>query len=261
MNTKEQKLVELLKSMQKKYGVLGVKAEFESEGARLEELMRLKDIASRAGVILALKIGGPEDVWGIHQARRIGVHEIVAPMVESSYALKKFLEAFEKHVPKSERDDVVAAVNIETAQSYADIDRIIEIGKAKGLHGITVGRVDLAGSLGLDRNLIDSPKICEITESVCKKARVAGLRTVIGGAIENGSRTFIKKLVDANLLDRFETRKIIFGAAHAMANYEDAVKDAHRFEKGWLENKQDHYNAILAEDAERIPMLKNRIGE
>ena len=261
MNQKEQKLVELLVSMQKKYGILGVKAEFEAEGARLEELMRLKDIASRAGMGIALKIGGPEAISDILRARLVGVAEIVAPMVESSYALLKFLDAFNKHVREDERVHVIPAVNIETIQSYRDLDKILEVGKAKGLHGVTVGRVDLVGSMGLGRKDANSHEIFEITKTICEKAKNAGMRTVVGGSIEKESEEFIKKLVGANLLDRFETRKIIFDAKLALKDYKSAVKDAHRFEDGWLENKRDHYQRIADEDKERIPMLKKRITE
>lgn len=260
MNTKEKELVALLKTMREKYGVLGVKAEFEAEGTRITELMRLKDVASRAGVILAVKIGGPEDVWGILQARQVGVSEIVAPMVESAYALEKFLDAFKKHVTEDEREETVAAVNVETAQTYGNIDALIEVGKKQGLHGVTVGRVDLIGSMGLKRDSINSPKVFKITESICKKAKAAGLRTVMGGGIEKDSKDFVRKLTDANLLDRFETRKIIFNAKAACADYENAVRDAHRFDKIWLLNKQDHYSAIAGEDKAMFEKLDKRIA-
>lgn len=260
MNKQERTLVSHLETMRRKYGVLGVKAEFEAEGTRITELMRLKDVASRAGVILALKIGGPEDVWGILQARQVGVAEIVAPMVESAYALEKFLDAFGKNVPEDERDETVSAVNVETSQTYANIDALIEIGKNKGLHGVTVGRVDLIGSMGLKRDSINSPKVFKITEAICKKAKAAGLRTVVGGGIENASLDFIRKLVDADLLDRFETRKIIFDAKTALLDYENAVRDAHRFDKIWLLNKQSHYAAIAREDEAMFEKLDRRIA-
>jgi len=261
MNVRERNLADLLKAMRTKYGVLGVKAEFESEGTRLEELMRLKEVASSAGAVLALKIGGPEDVRGIHDARKVGVHEIVAPMVESAYGLKKFLEAFLKYVPKDEREEIVAAVNIETIQSYKDLDNILQVGKAQGLHGVTIGRVDLAGSMDLGRAGIDSPEIFKITKTICAKAKKTGLRTVVGGQIEAGSLEFISKLVDAGVLDRFETRKVIFDARLAIADYKNAVRDAHRFDKIWLENKRDHYANIANEDSHRFPMLEKRINE
>ena len=263
MNTKERELVALLKTMREKYGVLGVKAEFEAEGTRMPELLRLKDVSSKAGGILALKIGGPEDVWGIEQAMDVGVDEIVAPMVEGSYALKKFMDAFKKVVNEDEREDTVAAVNVETAQTYGNIDALIETGVKNGLHGVTVGRVDLIGSMGLKRDSINSPKVFKITESICRKAKAAGLRTVVGGGIEKESFDFIRKLTEANLIDRFETRKIIFDAKVAASDqkkYEDGVRDAHRFEDMWLHNKQGHYSKIAGEDKANFEKLAKRIA-
>ena len=263
MNKIEKGLVGLIKNM-KVLGALGVKAEFEAEGTRKQELHWLKDIAGEAGVRVALKIGGAEDVWGIEQAMEVGVNEIVAPMIESAYGLLKFLEAFKKKVPEEERNEVIAAVNIETEQSYNNIDSIIEVGLAHGLHGVTVGRVDLAGSLVCStekgRPLIVSPQVCKMTRAVCEKAKAAGMRTVVGGSIENTSRDFLDELVSDGLLDRFETRKIIFDAKVAIGYYQEAVLNAHRFELGWLENKQNYYKGIAEEDAERIPMLKKRVG-
>ena len=58
MNAHEKKMVEILKDLRDNHGVTEVKAEFESEGTRLNELMRLKDVALTAGLNIALKIGG-----------------------------------------------------------------------------------------------------------------------------------------------------------------------------------------------------------
>lgn len=259
MNAKEKQLTKLLKEMKISLGVLGTKAEFEAEGTRFSELLRLKDLSVKADVKVSLKVGGPEDIWGILQARQIGVDEIVAPMVENAYSLSKFLDAIKKHVPEDEKEDVVIAVNVETINAFNDIDNILKIGKENGLESVTVGRVDLVGSMGLGRKDINSDRIFEITKSICQKAKAVGMRTVIGGGIEKASYFFIEKLFSHNLLDRFETRKIIFNANVAIYAFDEAVLTAHRFELLWLENKQNFYNSILAEDASRIPMLKKRV--
>src|SRR3989338_6075428 len=93
MNILERKMVAALQDLKENHHVVGVKAEFEAEGTRLEEAMRLKEVVTRAGLDLTIKIGGCEAIKDMYEARVIGVSRIVAPMVESAYALKKYLAA------------------------------------------------------------------------------------------------------------------------------------------------------------------------
>ena len=263
MNARERELATLLNEMRRDFGVVAVKAEFEAEGTRLRELMRLKEIASKIGMNVALKIGGPEDVWGILQARDVGVSDIVAPMVESAYGLKKFLGVFNKYIPEDEREECKAAINVETVQAYNDLDNILKVGKELGLHCVTIGRVDLTGSLGWGRDKIDSLDTYAIVESICARAKKAGFRVTMGGGVESGSWSFIGSLVAVGVLDRFETRKIIFDVSSKLmvepVRYEAAIKSAHLFDLKWLENKRAFYSSIAEEDAHRIPLLQKRI--
>ncbi len=251
-------MVEVLTDLRDNYGAVDVKAEFESEGARLNELMRLKEIASRCGMGIVLKIGGPEAIRDIFDAMTLGVSGIVAPMVESAYALQKFLEAIAKHVPEDAKSDIAFAVNVETIQAYQNLDRMLALPGAHQLSRITVGRVDLCGSLDLGRQEINSEKIFEITKGICEKTRAAKLSPTIGGAITPEAIPFIRQLVDANLLDRFETRKIIFSASKGLEDAAESLRRANRFELQWLCNKHDYYHVISVEDKERIRMLEKR---
>lgn len=259
MNRKERELVALLEMLRDTYDAVSVKAEFEAEGTRFEELLRLKEIVERARMNLVLKIGGPEDVWGILQARRVGVSHIVAPMIESDYALKKYLEAADKHIPDDERDSLILGINIETAAAVSNLTRILDTGKKMGLQSVTVGRVDLVGSYGFGRDSINSERMFEVTKKICHEARRAGIHTAIGGGIERGSHSFLQDLISQKLLDHFETRKIVFSARQNPSLYENAVRHAHRFELGWLINKQQMHQMAGNEDAERIQMLEKRI--
>lgn len=261
MNSLEYKMVELLLDMKKNYGVIDLKAEFEAEGSRINELMRLKEVASNAGLSIAMKIGGAEAITDIFEAQKIGISAIVAPMIESSYALKKYLMALEKYVPKDTRKEIRFVAMIETIQGYKNVDEILAEDKNKLLNIISVGRVDLSGSLGLQRNEINSDKVYQIVEDVFTKAKKKGLETVMGGGIAKEALFFIKKLVTKKLLDRYETRKIIFHTdpQATATKMEEGIIKANLFELFWLQNKKKYYTNIAFEDDSRIEMLMSRI--
>ena len=62
MNKLEHKMVDTLKDLKENHHVLGIKAEFEAEGTRLEEALRLKEVVTKAGLDLTIKIGGCEAI-------------------------------------------------------------------------------------------------------------------------------------------------------------------------------------------------------
>ncbi|MEK7177504.1 MAG: aldolase/citrate lyase family protein [Patescibacteria group bacterium] len=261
MNSLENKMVELLLDMKKNYSVIDLKAEFEAEGSRINELMRLKEIASNAGLSIAMKIGGGEAITDIFEAQKLGISAIVAPMIESSYALKKYLIALEKYVPGDTRKNIKFVAMIETIQGYRNVDEILAEDKNKFLNLISVGRVDLSGSLGLQRNEINNEKVYQIVEEIFTKAKKRGLETVMGGGIAKEAIPFIKKLVTKKLLDRYETRKIIFHTdpQSSATKMEEGIIKANLFELFWLQNKKKYYTNIAMEEDSRMEMLMSRI--
>ena len=62
-------------------------------------------------------------------------------------------------------------------------------------------------------------------------------------------------------LDRFETRKVVFGSESLnFANLENGLLAALKFELKWLTNKRDYYSAIFSEDEKRFKTLQSRWG-
>lgn len=259
MNTLELKMVDLLKDMKKNYGVVELKAEFESEAARMNELMRLKDIIEKVGLGMIIKIGGCEAISNMFDAQHIGVTGLIAPMVESAYSMKKYLEAINKYFPKDLRKNIHFGVNIETFQGYQNLNDILSQENIDLIDTLTLGRVDMTGSLGLGRDDINHESIYRIAESMFTLAKMKKLRTTMGGGIAIEAIPFIKKLVEKKLLDRYETRKIVFTIPENFSKVEKGIIKANIFELLWLENKRNYYSSISHEDDSRIEMLKKRI--
>ena len=259
MNVLEKEMIVILKELKEKYGVFEIKAEFEAEGSRMEELMRLKDVTSSAGLPIILKIGGVEAVSDIYNALAIGVKGIVAPMAETPFALSKYLNMIKDMVPKDNAEDIEFAFNLETITAYNNIDEMLSVSGINALFGMTIGRVDLTGSMDLGRNGINSEEVYKICEDSFTKARAAGLNTGLGGGISAESINFIERLNSKNLLDKFETRKVVF-SADSMRHGEKAILKAVEFELKWLVSKRRYYSGIKAEDEQRIQMLEKRLN-
>ena len=50
MNKLEQQMLDILKDLKEKHGAISVRAEFEAEGTKIDELLRLKEICMVAGL-------------------------------------------------------------------------------------------------------------------------------------------------------------------------------------------------------------------
>lgn len=259
MNKLEKEMVALLNDLRMNHNVCGIKAEFEAEGTRLEEAMRLKDVVSCAGLGLNIKIGGCEAIKDMLDSISLGAERIIAPMIETPYALTKFIRAsrliFGENIENTE-----LLANIETISAYNCFDEMLQVSEIIDLDGIVIGRVDFVGSMGIERDMINSQAVLEKALVLAKKAKESGLKVVIGGGVSADSLPFFHSFPKGHI-DRFETRKVIFQCPAALENSSIAFIKAVKFELMWLQNKKNYYSAIAHEDNARITLLQNRYKE
>jgi 4-hydroxy-2-oxoheptanedioate aldolase len=261
MNNLENDMIDKLKTLVEDYGVIAIKAEFEAEGSRIEEMMRLKDVTSAVNLPIILKIGGVEAITDIFNGLLIGVEGIIAPMAETAFAVSKFLGAIETFVPEDNRKDIHFGINIETITAVQNIHQMLQLPNINLLNTITVGRSDLVGSLGYSRERIDSNEILDLSRNTLRQARAKGFKTAIGGTITASSIDFLSELVAENLIDKYETRKVVFSADAITKNPHVGILKALEFELLWLKSKRRYYTRIKAEDEHRIEMLEKRLGQ
>jgi hypothetical protein len=257
MNQLEKRMVDRLIDLKENHHVVGVKAEFEAEGTRLEEAMRLKDVSLRAGLGLTLKIGGCEAIRDMFEAKDLGTVHMVAPMVETPYALKKYLGAVKLAISEDERGDMDFLINLETITACNNFDEMLKLPDIGLLDGVVLGRVDLTGSMNLSREDINSERVKGICLEMAAKAKAHGKTVVVGGGVSVHSLPFFLSFPEGHL-NRFETRKVVFSCPGALGNKEDAFLKAVEFELMWLKNKKAYYTQISREDDSRLQMMEER---
>jgi hypothetical protein len=257
MNRIEKKMVETLKTLREDYGVTAVKVNMEAEGIRLEEILRTKDIVLSADVELTVKIGGCEALTDLRLSKIYGVNTVMGPMIESTFALEKYLAMVESEYDTEELEDLKVVINIETVDGYKKFDKIMGAPNIHLLNGIVLGRTDLAAALNIKD--VNAPEVLEVAKEVFTKARQRSLTCIVGGGMSVKAIPFLQEL--KGIVTGFETRKVVFADyAKAEPNMAEGIPLALKFEYHWYEWKQQYYGKICGEDAGKMKGIAAQIG-
>ncbi len=136
-----------------------LKGEFEAEGLNRVEMAAEAIWAARRGLDYLVKIGGCEAKSDVDYLQKLGIRSLVAPMIESPFAMSKYMDMLADGV----FDHV--GVTIETFYAVERIDEILDAGTK--LTNVTIGRSDLTASFGgsstnctetLDKTLKSRPR-------------------------------------------------------------------------------------------------------
>tara|TARA_B100001059_G_C17811047_1_gene572273 strand:- start:1283 stop:2026 length:744 start_codon:yes stop_codon:yes gene_type:complete len=246
-----QELVKCLKNF-KTQNLVGIKQSFEDEGVLLEDVLIIRQLTKLNQLKLTVKIGGCEAKSDIYNCVNMDVNGIVAPMIETEFALQKFIESI------SDSNKCKLYINIESETGYKNIDKILKSPSAKMLSGIVIGRSDLVKSLGYDKSNVNSNFVYNMAEEIFKKAKSFGLETLMGGNISTKSIDFITKLTNLKILDYVETRNVII-LLKDISDLNESIKSAIEFESIWLDYKATKYGLLYREYMDRSDLLKERL--
>ena len=256
MNSLEKQMLTLLAEIKTGCGARYVKADFEAEGLRTEEILRLKNVAFRAGLGLSLTIGGCEAKRDLFESKNFGADIIVAPMVESAFALRKYEQAVHKVYSPEECEGIAFWFNLETKSAAARADEILASESACTLDIAAIDRVDLCLSLGA-RGEVDGPEVSALAASLARKAKARGLGTAIGGGVSFRSFGLVSQLTAEGILDFYETRKVGFSTAGiSEERYRRGLVLAYGFEIFYLRDKMQGKRGSSARDAARLDFLE-----
>lgn len=255
-----QMMQDLVKQGVSEFGLVGLKGEFEAEGASLSEIHALADLASVCGVALSVKIGGCEAIRDLTDLLEVKPSVVIAPMIESVFALKKYENSIQRTLAGEDSQNQSFFFNVETISGFEVIDSILDFAASSALiSGVVFGRGDFAESLGLPRNLVDDPRVTTYVLEVARKTKIRNLKFVVGGSVTESSGNVLEECSSIHL-NEFETRKVVFDSASGLRDLSSGLNLALRFELEWLRFHSDASPRFASLNSARIKQLELRFS-
>ena len=246
----------ILKSLKilKKMGIKTIKKSFEDEGSTFEEIQIVRNLTSKLDMILNVKIGGCEAKSDIAKCQNINVDGIIAPMIETPFAFKKFIQT------SSKAENLSLFINIESKTGFSNLKNILSMSNISFLKGIVIGRSDLVSSFGYSSDYVNSKNIVQKISEVLKNIKEKKLITKMGGNLTFKSIDTIKSFYNEKLLDAVETRNIEIPVnSKTLKNMKDIISEALIFETNFIEYLKNYHLDISKDLLNRQNKVKDRI--
>lgn len=234
------------------FSCLGIKAEFEAEGSSYKDLVRLRRATDKVGLPLFVKIGGVEALRDTRECYELGVDGIIAPMVESVFGAKKFIDMV-RSVFKDTK--VHKTLNIETKTAIEHYHSILQFSQFD-VDSITFGRTDLSNSY------MQGKKPDDVLGTVMHEAAHTsknGMLANVGGSITQTTLDTMK--TDKRwykFLHKIETRKVML-PTEIMLDKAGALDACLSFESAYIEDKQHISDSLMEAEITRLKRLKERL--
>ncbi len=194
-------LKQQLKYLHSKHGLLSLKAGTEWEDMDYQEIQWLYELGEQQ-LPLLVKVAGAEAKVDLRHLQAIGVTGLLGPMIESRYALEKFVSIAQAHYKDAAKTPMLA-VNLETIHAYDQLDTLIASPAFAAIELVVIGRLDLSLSMGIDD--VDDPQVLAVTQHIVNKVRAAGKAVSIGGFVNPASAVSIRETFNINYLNTIHT--------------------------------------------------------
>lgn len=250
----QETLLKQLKILKNKFNLIGIKSEFEAEGSTYLDIARLRSITNKMQIKLFVKIGGVEALNDIYNCLELCVDGIIAPMVETKFGAKKFIDIVDKLQLKKK---IHLSINIETKNGVNNLKDILQIASGK-IHNITVGRSDLSASY-FNKNIFpNSNFILNKIKYISKSARQYNITTTVGGSVNADTvKKYSKEKNISKIIKKIETRKVMLPTS-VFLNKKLALNNALKFEEIYIMQKKELSDMKLASEISRLSNLGTR---
>lgn len=233
------------------YGLAYLKGGTEWEDMEYDEIEFLKNLD--LSIPLLVKIAGPEARVDIRRLKGMGVESILGPLIESEYALEKFVTTVLEIYEGCEKNPSLA-INIETISGVNNIDAIYNNKYFDLIDLVVIGRLDLATSMGFDN--IDNPAVSEMTQEIVNKTHKKGKDVSVGGFVNPKSA---KKIQDTFHINRMNTIHLMFDLDR-VSNISESIEQGIRFEIDLYKNLKSINPRRAHFYEERIHISQKKLG-